>query len=173
MNKFEKVSFAQYYIDRKKLDDSVTKKQAQEEYDPIKLPTRATGGSAGYDFYAPYGVKLGQAEASLFGINKHPYHLVTGIRWVGEPDMVLICVPRSGMGFKYNFSLYNTVGVIDSDYFKSDNEGHIAAKVCANENIEVKQGQAFMQGIIMPFIKTDDDCTNVARNGGFGSTDKK
>ena len=36
--------------------------------------------------------------------------------------------PRSGQGFKYGIKLANTVGIIDSDYYHSDNEGHIFIK---------------------------------------------
>ena len=41
---------------------------------------------------------------------------------------VLAIFPRSGLGFKYRLQLNNTVGIIDSDYFNSDNEGHILLK---------------------------------------------
>ena len=34
------------------------------------------------------------------------------------------CYPRSGLGFKFRLQLNNTVGIIDSDYYNSDNEGH-------------------------------------------------
>ena len=33
----------------------------------------------------------------------------------------LKCYPRSGLGFKYRLQLNNTVGIIDSDYYNSDN----------------------------------------------------
>ena len=37
----------------------------------------------------------------------------------------VLAVFRSSLGFKYRLQLNNTVGIIDSDYFFSDNEGHI------------------------------------------------
>ena len=44
-------------------------------------------------------------------------------------------------------AMNNTVGIIDSDYFYSDNEGHIFAKLTndTNENktVELGKGQAF------------------------------
>ena len=46
-----------------------------------------------------------------------------------QPEWVLKCYPRSGLGFKYRLQLNNTVGIIDSDYFYSDNEGHIFSKI--------------------------------------------
>ena len=53
----------------------------------------------------------------------------TRIRVSMEENWVLHLYPRSGLGFKYRLQLNNTVGIIDSDYFHSDNEGHIFAKI--------------------------------------------
>ena len=93
-----------------------------------------------------------------------------------EENWVLKCYPRSGLGFKFRLQLNNTVGIIDSDYFYSDNEGHIFAKLTndTNENktVELGKGTGFMQGIFVEYgITVDDDATAV-RNGGFGSTTK-
>ena len=77
---------------------------------------------------------------------------------------------------KYRLQLNNTVGIIDSDYFNSDNEGHIFIKITndSNENktVELNAGQGFAQGIFMPFGLVEDDDTTDQRNGGFGSTTK-
>lgn len=89
---------------------------------------------------------------------------------------VLMIYPRSGLGFKYRLQLNNTVGVIDSDYFYSDNEGHIFIKMTndTNENktVEVLPGQGIAQGIFMQYGLVEDDDANEIRNGGFGSTTK-
>jgi dUTP pyrophosphatase len=54
----------------------------------------------------------------------------TGIRAVGmNTDTVLLMAPRSGLGFRYRVGLANTIGVIDSDYAGSSNEGHIMVKI--------------------------------------------
>ena len=70
----------------------------------------------------------------------------------------------------------NTVGIVDSDYYGSDNEGHIFAKITndSNEGLTMKlsAGTAFMQGIFLPFGITEDDRAEQERNGGFGSTDR-
>lgn len=95
-------------------------KEIQAIYQDIRLPQRATRGSAGYDFYAPMEIILAPGE----GIK-----VPTGIRAEMDEGWVLTCYPRSGLGFKYRMQLDNTVGVIDSDYFYSDNEGHILAKI--------------------------------------------
>ena len=85
--------------------------------------------------------------------------------------------PRSGLGFRYRLQLNNTVGIIDSDYYGSDNEGHIQAKITNDsrdgKTMTVEAGTGFMQGIFVEYGITVDDQTTEIRNGGFGSTTKK
>lgn len=160
--KFMKVSKDQYIKD---FDTAYG--DADKAYDSIILPARATSGSAGYDFAAPFDFTLAPNET---------IRIPTGIRAQIDDGWVLMIYPRSGLGFKFRLQLNNTVGVIDSDYFGSDNEGHIMVKVtnCTNENktLEVKAGQGFAQGIFMPYGITVDDDVKDIRNGGFGSTTK-
>ena len=163
--KFHKVSFEQFaegFADYSK-DLEVVRKI----YDSIKLPKRATKGSAGYDFFAPVGIVLAPGETMK---------VTTGIRCEMEYDWVLKLYPRSGLGFKYRLQLNNTVGIIDADYFYSDNEGHIFAKITNDSNegktVEIPAGTGFIQGIFLEYgITVDDDATEI-RNGGFGSTTK-
>jgi dUTP pyrophosphatase len=90
---------------------------------------------------------------------------------------VLAVFPRSSLGFKYRLQLNNTVGIIDSDYFFSDNEGHIFIKLTndtkEDKTVELSEGAGFAQGIFFPFGITEDDDCSEQRNGGFGSTDSK
>ena len=166
--KFHKVSLEQFkkdWIDTFGLDEEAN---IEEIYENIKLPRRATAGSAGYDFFAPVRLILAPGET---------IKIPTGIRVEMEPEWVLKCYPRSGLGFKYRLQLNNTVGIIDSDYFYSDNEGHMFSKITNDTNeeksIDIAQGEGFMQGIFVEYgITLDDDVTDV-RNGGFGSTTKK
>ena len=164
--RFYKVSFERFMTDwQDTFPDS--SEDVQAIYDNIKLPKRATKGSAGYDFYAPVAISLKPGET---------VKVPTGIRVEIAEDWVLKLYPRSGLGFKYRLQLNNTVGIIDSDYFYSDNEGHIFSKITndSNENktVEIKAGDGFMQGIFIQYgITFDDDVTEV-RNGGFGSTTK-
>lgn len=137
-------------------------------YDDLKLPHRGTTGSAGYDFYSPLDFTLEPGDI---------IRVPTGIRAKMDEGWVLILAPRSGQGFKYRLQLYNTVGVIDSDYFGAENEGHIQIKL-VNANTEGKvltihKGEAFAQGIFLPFGITVDDDAEAIRTGGFGSTDGK
>ena len=89
----------------------------------------------------------------------------------------MLAFPRSGHGFKYGIHHANTIPVIDGDYFDSDNEGHIFFKIvndgCLAKEIRINKGDAFCQGIFLPFGITLDDNTTAVRNGGLGSTDAK
>ena len=165
---FEKVSEDRFINDFTDAFPKVSKEEAKKIYDKIKLPRRATSGSAGYDFFMPLQVTLSPGETAK---------IPTGIRAKMREDYVLMIYPRSGLGFKYRLQLNNTVGIIDSDYYGSDNEGHIFIKVTndTNENrtLVMEEATGFAQGIFMQFGITDDDeCTDV-RNGGFGSTTGK
>ena len=165
--KFHKVSYEQFedaWIDT---FGDISKEDLQIIYDGVKLPKRATAGSAGYDFYTPVSLIIEPGKT---------VKIPTGIRVEMEENWVLKCYPRSGLGFKFRLQLNNTVGIIDSDYFYSDNEGHIFAKVTndTNENklIELAEGTGFMQGIFVEYGVTIDDDATETRNGGFGSTTK-
>ena len=162
--KFFKVSFAQFDL---AWNDTFGQPADQTVYDNLKLPARATTGSAGYDFYSPLSFTLAPGET---------IKIPTGVRAEIQEGWVLQCYPRSGLGFKYRLQLNNTVGIIDSDYFYSDNEGHIFAKITNDskegKTVTVEAGTGFMQGIFMPFGITVDDNATEKRNGGFGSTTK-
>lgn len=144
-----------------------TEEDIRDMYDALMLPKRATRGSAGYDFFAPFSFSLPPAAT---------IKLPTGIRVKMEEDWVLKIYPRSGLGFKYRLQMNNTVGIIDSDYFYSDNEGHIFIKMTNDSNegktVEVAQGTGFAQGIFLEYGITVDDAADGVRNGGLGSTTK-
>ena len=165
--KYHKVSFEQFKND---WSDSFPqlKESASEVYDSIQLPKRATKGSAGYDFLSPLTFDLKPQET---------IKIPTGIRVEIEEGWVLKLYPRSGLGFKYRLQLNNTVGIIDSDYFYSDNEGHIFVKITNDSNegktVTVEKGTGFAQGIFVEYGITEDDDATEIRNGGFGSTTKK
>ena len=166
--KFEKVSIEQFREGWTDAFGEVDETELREIYEAVRLPKRATAGSAGYDFFAPARISLAPGET---------VKIPTGIRVWMEPEWVLKCYPRSGLGFKFRHQLNNTVGIIDSDYYYSDNEGHVFAKITNDSNegktLEVKAGDGFMQGIFVEYgITLDDDVTEV-RNGGFGSTTKE
>ena len=162
--KFSKVSFEQF-CSAVTEEFGISEDAARKMYDSIELPKRATAGSAGYDFHTPVDIKLEPGQT---------VKIPTGIRAKMNDDWVLMIFPRSGLGFKFRLQLNNTVGVIDSDYYNSDNEGHIFIKITNDSNegktVSVAAGGGFAQGVFMPYGITEDDDVSDIRNGGFGST---
>lgn len=162
--RFEKVSREQFCRD---FADAFPEYEGEAGavYNAIRLPQRATRGSAGYDYFSPVPFTLKPGET---------IKIPTGIRARMEEGWVLCNFPRSGQGFKFRLQLNNTVGIIDSDYYGSDNEGHIMAKLTNDSNegkvLTVQAGDGFLQGIFFPFGITEDDEADAVRNGGFGST---
>ena len=168
MSYFTKVSFEQWKKDCgiNGLGDA----ELKEWYDAIKLPQQATSASAGCDFYMPFNLNF--EAGSIFRI-------ATGIRWVtdgeGDKGKVLLIFPRSGLGFRYGIRLTNTVGVIDADYCNSDNEGHIIISLenPSSSNVQLPEGKAFCQGIVVNYEIPDGAESEAERSGGFGSTDSR
>ena len=105
--KFHKVSKERFVADWMDAFEGVSADEAEKIYEGIRLPRRATAGSAGYDFFAPFAFTLAPGET---------IKIPTGIRAEMKEDWVLQIYPRSGLGFKYRLQLNNTVGIIDSDY---------------------------------------------------------
>ena len=167
--KFEKVSFEEFLKDIPDDLKNLSEDSIHEFYDNIKLPTRATSGSAGYDFKAPFDFNLNPGET---------IKIPTGVRVKINEGWMLSIYPRSGLGFKYRLQLDNTVGIIDSDYYYSDNEGHIMVKLTndskTGKTLEVLAGNGFAQGIFVEYgiTENDDEDKKQIRNGGFGSTTK-
>lgn len=163
---FEKVSWNQFqkdYVDTFGEGKTIDMNDVKEIYENIQLPTRATSGSAGYDFKSPIDFKL-KPESTI--------KIPTGIRAKIDEGWVLKCYPRSGLGFKYKMRMANVVPVIDSDYYYSDNEGHIFLKLSneGEKDIFINSGDKIIQGVFVPYGITYDDCVNKTRNGGVGST---
>lgn len=151
--RFEKVSQQEFL-----------KSGSLEEYSQIVLPERATSGSAGYDFFANKDIELAPMEE---------IKIATGVRVRIQDGWFLSIFPRSSLGFKYRLTLNNTVGIIDSDYYFADNEGHIFIKMInlGSSPVKIEKGKAFAQGIFLQYGITVDDDAEGVRHGGFGSTD--
>ncbi len=166
--KFEKVSFGQFAEAWKKYDPEASAETIGEIYDNLKMPKRATAGSAGYDFFAPVSITLKPQEEAV---------IPTGIRVKMKAGYVLMLFPRSSLGFKYRMQLNNTVGIIDSDYYHADNEGHIFCKIINDtregKTLSIRQADGMVQGIFLAYGITEDDTAEEKRTGGFGSTDMR
>lgn len=136
------------------------------------LPTYATDGSAGFDFYSLENHEL---------MRGHPHVFSTGLSMEIPLGYVLLIFSRSGHGFRYDTRLANATGVIDSDY-----RGEIFIKLCqdyavpspsntAGEHLFVNRFDRIAQGIIIPYPKIDwvlsSDLTETDRGvDGLGST---
>ena len=163
--KFEKVSYEQFKKDMLKLNANLTNEKIKGIYDNIQLPKRSTIGSAGYDFFLPFEVVLRENRGVV---------IPTGIRCKIRPDWMLKLYPRSGQGFKYGLSFYNTVPIIDSDYYNTENEGHIMLKLTIKEGYQTfEAGTKICQGIFEQYGITIDDEVSSVRTGGLGSTGEK
>lgn len=147
--KFEKVTENQFVRDfmncYPKYQDDIH--DISRIYKSIKLPARAAKGSAGYNFLSLVSFKVYPGDT---------VKIPTGIRCKIDKGWVLKCYPWS----KYRFGLDNTVGIIDSDYYGADNEGHILLKMTNNMsrmNIEINTGECIAQGIFVEYGITVDD----------------
>lgn len=186
--KFEKVSFDTFLNEFKPLwvaaakasadenepfsyNEEELKQTAQVLYDNIQLPRRATLGSAGYDFYFPFGYTELKPGMSII--------IPTGIKVQMTAGWALKLYPRSGLGTKFRLQLDNTVGIIDADYYNNPkNEGMIGIKLTndsrTGQTVCLDIGNAFCQGVFEIFgVTVDDEPLSEMRQGGFGSTDEQ
>lgn len=164
--KFEKVSKKQYFIDMKStFGDKYTDDEIETFYNNIQLPTRATARSSGYDIRTPINFELKAGEEIKFP---------TGIKVYIDSGWWLMCMPRSGSGFKYRVRLANTIGNIDEDYIDADNEGHIFIKLTRDTSVDnifkAREGDAVCQAVFTQYGITYDDNATGLRSGGLGST---
>ena len=162
----------------------------------IKLPQRSTTGSAGYDFEVaeniiipsytklynkilegywdpPSLVDLDTMASITKASGTKPTLVPTGVKCKLDPDTYLELSVRSSCPLKYWLILANGVGIIDADYYNNpDNEGHIYFQIInlSPFDIQLKKGDIIGQGIIKPYLITEDDNASGLRVGGFGST---
>jgi dUTP pyrophosphatase len=141
----------------------VVKDEHRKNEGDIKLPTRATEHSAGYDFYSPVDVTIPPHEMVMIwtDVKAHMYY-----------DNTLFLIPRSSMG-KQPVMLANTIGCVDSDYYSNiDNDGNIGFRLLnlGDTPYEIKQGDRIGQGIFVKYGTVKNDNTTTKRESGFGST---
>ena len=175
MANFEKVSYDQFAKDVRTYNQShidIEQTSLYEIWENLKPPQRSTSGSAGYDFFMPFDLYMYFPDWAV---------IPTGYKVRLNQDTFLMLTPRSGLSIQTGITLLNTVGIIDSDYYGNrGNEGHIMIALsnsnqAKHKEVEIPQGKAFAQGIILPYgIALNDMHTQmVKRTGGFGSTDKE
>lgn len=127
-------------------------------------PTRATPGSAGYDFVAPKDFIV-----PAHGVSET---IDTGVTVYLKSGFVLMCYARSSFGFKHGVTLANGTGIIDSDFFP--NTIKCKLRNDSDEDFAIRRGDKFMQGIFMNYsIENGEDTSRMTlRKGGIGSTDE-
>ena len=133
----------------------------------IHLPVRKTKNSAGYDVEAASDIVIEPYKNGM-----KPTLIPTGLKAYCQDDEYYILVNRSS-GPKKGLVMANSIGIIDADYYNSDNEGHIWIKIQneGDKDYSVKKGQAMIQGIFMKYLTVDDEEEiKTLRNGGIGST---
>lgn len=161
---FEKVSFDQFKKDMEDLNYENI--DLEYIYENLKLPSRATIGSAGYDFYLPMHELVIPSNCTVT--------IPTGIKVHMDIPWYLKLCPKSGLSFEYPLVLVDTIGIIDSDYYNTKNEGHIYAKIKneSNKKCFLNFNDKYIQGIFCRYgLKMDDAADPKSfRNGGFGST---
>ena len=162
--RFEHVSQDQFEDDFRK---NIPAETNCPQVDSIAVPFRATAGSAGYDFTLPFDLVLESGKSVT---------VPTGIRVNIDPGWVLMLFVRSSLGFRYRLQLDNTVGIIDSDYYNADNQGHIMIRITNDskdgKTLLLKQGDRFAQGVFVPFGMAEEETVSSERKGGFGSTNR-
>ena len=141
----------------------VVKDELRKNSGEIKLPTRATEHSAGYDFYSPVDVVIQPDESVM---------IWTDVKANMYYDNALLIIPRSSMG-KQPIMIANTVGLIDSDYYENEsNDGNIGFRLLnlGSTPYEIKVGDRIGQGVFIKYGITKDDGASGVRQGGYGST---
>lgn len=131
----------------------------------IKLPTRATEDSAGYDFYSPIHTVIPPMQSKM---------IWTDVKANFNKDEVLLLDVRSSMG-KHPIMLSNTIGVIDEGYYENEeNDGNIGLRLfnLGEKDFEINIGDRIAQGILINFLTFENGNTDKKRTGGFGSSGK-
>lgn len=133
---------------------------------PVKLPTRGSIHSAGYDIYAYDNYEIEPKQSVL---------IRTGVKAYMPFDEYLDLRVRSSLGIKRQLMLATGASVIDADYYNNpDNEGEIMVVLYnyGDTTQTIKAGEHIVQGIFTRYFLADNDCTTAVRTGGTGSTNK-
>jgi dUTP pyrophosphatase len=139
-----------------------------KKLDPaVEIPAYKTSGASGMDLMAfikePITLKT-----------KSSCLVPTGISVAFSEDYEIQIRPRSGLAAKYNISVLNTPGTIDSDY-----RGEIKIIIFNHGSADfvIKNKDRIAQMILMPVNKMDFEEVEILPEtlrgkGGFGSTGK-
>jgi dUTP pyrophosphatase len=118
---------------------------------------------------------LDEMSALTKSTKAKPTLVSTGMKCRLDKGTYLELAIRSSSPLKYWLILANGVGIIDEDYYNNpDNEGEIFFQIInlSPFPIKIQKGEIIGQGIIMPYLLTEDDAAAGIRTGGLGSTTK-
>ncbi len=133
----------------------------------MEAPSYATDGSAAVDLRAAEGLTIepGQRVRIPTGVHISPEN----------KNVVAVVAARSGLAAKYGITLFNGIGVIDSDY-----RGEISVGLInhGDKPFVVERGDRIAQLMFMPvlcanFIEAASLDETERGEGGFGSTGVK
>ena len=185
MAKFEKVNrFSETDINLPKRKTAKSAGYDMEVAEDIIIPSYQNISSLMKDVLSPYlifengnisarTVKLEEMKEITQILNAKPTLVPTGMKCQLEPNTYLELSVRSSCPLKYWLILANGVGIIDADYYNNpDNEGEIFFQMInlSPFDIQLHKGDIIGQGIIKPYLITEDDDASGERVGGFGST---
>ena len=129
-----------------------------------RVPEYQTGGAAGFDFCAciDEAVTLRPGEVKNFP---------TGVG-VELPDGYELQIRgRSGLAYKYDVVMFNSIGTIDSDFRE---EMWVRLANYGKKDFVVEPGMRIAQGVVARYEKVEweevEELTETERKGGFGST---
>ena len=118
-------------------------------------------------------IELNDLAALTKSAKAKPTLVSTGMKCQLEPNTYLELSVRSSCPLKYWLILANGVGIIDADYYNNpDIECEIFFQMInlSPFDIQLHKGDIIGQGIIKPYLTTEDDNASGERMGGFGST---
>lgn len=136
----------------------------------FERPKFQTNGSAGIDLF-------NNGEPQLINPHYTSGIINTGVSVEIPKGYVGLIFPRSSLGFKYECTLVNSVGVIDSDY-----RGEIKARIVnlSNKEFILEEGERFCQLVVVPcltditYVDSKEELEKSDRGElGFGSTGYK
>lgn len=135
--------------------------------DGAVLPKYQTNGAAGFDFHAcieePMVMKPGSTATIPTGVG------------VEIPEGYELQVrPRSGLAYKHDVVMFNSIGTIDSDF-----RGEMMMKLAnyGAKDFVVEPEMRIAQGIVARVERVEwvevEELSETDRTGGFGSTGLK
>tara|TARA_B100001093_G_scaffold119591_1_gene112252 strand:- start:49 stop:486 length:438 start_codon:yes stop_codon:yes gene_type:complete len=133
----------------------------------VKLPEYKSNGASGMDLIA-------FIKETIIVKPKTSSLVPTGISVAFSEDYEIQIRPRSGLAAKYNISVLNTPGTIDSDY-----RGEIKIIIYnhGDTDFNINNGDRIAQMVLSPVIKMELEESNdlpetIRGSRGFGSTGK-